>query len=189
MPIYTIHKIIFQNINSNGKLFIIEKTITLDIIVIDYSWLSIVMQSFIITIFLSNAWNDNNNDFVTLQFLLLCPYHHTLPEYLFSWQYILLVFLSCIFKQSRIKMWTQFPASLYDRGIFIELFNSIHTPATRFECTFWFFSPPSSCLLFLLLCCLLLNIFFLEKNSNGSILIHISHIMSRMSRQMLHWIW
>jgi len=37
MPIYTIHKIIFQNINSNGKLFIIEKTITLDIIVIDYS--------------------------------------------------------------------------------------------------------------------------------------------------------
>jgi len=61
------------------------------------------------------------------------------------------------------------------------MFYSINIPATKLEGTFWFSSPLSSCLLFLLLCHPLLNIFF-EKNSNGSILIHTSHVFSRTSK-------
>ena len=86
------------------------------------------------------------------------------------------------FRNVEFKMWTQFSVSLYDHAKFIESFNSIHTPTTRLECTMWFFCPFSSCLLFFVLCHLLLNIFFLEKNSNGSILIHTSHIFSRTSK-------
>jgi len=59
--------------------------------------------------------------------------------------------ISCLFSQSCKVHWI---ISFHPRSLGL---------TTKFECTFWFFSPPAHHLLFLLLCCLLLHIFFLKR--------------------------